>query len=96
MKGQTVRLELDLDPTDRYGRTLAWVWAGDSLVNETMVARGRAVMFTVPPNVRYIDRIRTAQILARRDGLGLHGSGALECEPVQFRRRECGGKAESP
>src|SRR4051812_24652704 len=48
-----VRLETDVAPLDRYGRVLAYVWAGPKLINETMVRDGWALLYTVPPNVRY-------------------------------------------
>jgi hypothetical protein len=39
----SVWLERDVAPIDRYGRTLAYVWAGEILVNEHMLERGWAV-----------------------------------------------------
>src|SRR3954469_7533878 len=49
-----VRLETDMAPVDRYGRVLAYVWAGPKLINEAMVRDGWALLYTVPPNVRYV------------------------------------------
>jgi micrococcal nuclease len=40
--GGEVRLEFDLVPQDRYGRFLAYVYAGEMLVNEELVRRGLA------------------------------------------------------
>jgi len=37
-----VLLEFDVERTDQYGRTLAYVWLGDELFNQTLVARGFA------------------------------------------------------
>ena len=48
-----VRLELDLRTRDRYGRLLAYVWAGDTMVNAELVRLGYAQVMTVPPNVKY-------------------------------------------
>jgi micrococcal nuclease len=61
LEGEDVRLEFDVERTDRYGRTLAYVWLGDELFNETLVARGFATVTTYPPNVRYVDRFLAAQ-----------------------------------
>ena len=52
--GSGVRLEQDVTLTDRYGRLLAYAWVGSTLVNETMVRGGWAVLYTVPPNVKYV------------------------------------------
>ncbi|MEM8946173.1 MAG: thermonuclease family protein [Planctomycetota bacterium] len=40
--GWRVRLEIDGEPVDRYGRHLAFVWSGTRLLNEELVARGLA------------------------------------------------------
>src|SRR5215210_1650126 len=34
--GSTARLDRDVTPIDQYGRTLAYVWIGQTLVNEAM------------------------------------------------------------
>ena len=51
--GRRVRLELDVQTRDRYGRLLAYVWVGDTMVNAELVRLGYAQVMTVPPNVRY-------------------------------------------
>lgn len=89
--GRPVRLEGDVAPTDRYGRVLAWVWAGGTLVNEAMVRQGWAVRYTLPPNVKYADRIGRAQNAARAAREGLWSTGGFECPPRAYRRRECVG-----
>lgn len=88
-RGRKVQLELDVRPTDQYDRTLAYVWAGKTLVNEAMVRDGWAVQFTLPPNVRYVDRIRAAEYEAREAKRGLWSDGDLACRPADFRRRKC-------
>ena len=87
--GASVWLERDVAPIDRYGRTLAYVWAGEILVNEHMLERGWALLYTVPPNVRFVDRFRQAETQARQDGRGLWESGGFECAPQAHRRGEC-------
>lgn len=64
--GRRVRLELDAERRDRYGRLLAYVWVGDTLVNEALVQAGHAAPYTVPPNVKYVDRFLDAARDARR------------------------------
>jgi micrococcal nuclease len=87
--GAEVRLELDAAPRDQYGRVLAYVWAEGRLVNETMVHDGWAVLYTVPPNVKYAARLRKAQKEARAAGAGLWSQHGFECLPNDFRRRRC-------
>lgn len=74
LEGRTVTLEFDVERIDRYGRTLAYVWLGDELFNETLVARGFAVVTTYPPDVRYVDHFLAAQRAAREAGRGLWGA----------------------
>jgi len=85
----TVRLEADVAPTDRYGRWLAYVWTGSVLVNEAMVRNGWAVLFTVPPNVKYACRLAAAQKEARGRGAGLWAGHGFDCLPSDFRRNRC-------
>jgi micrococcal nuclease len=71
LQGRRVRLEFDVQRTDRYGRTLAYVWLDGRLFNEVLLARGYAVLMTVPPNVRYADRFLAAYRHARERGRGV-------------------------
>jgi micrococcal nuclease len=87
--GTAVRLERDVTVTDRYGRLLAYVWVGAILVNEAMVRDGWAVLYTLPPNVKYADRLGRAQKEARARGTGLWAQRGFECLPSEFRRRRC-------
>jgi micrococcal nuclease len=72
--GRRVRLETDVQPRDRYGRLLAFVWldrpGGPVMVNEKLVEEGFALPFTVPPNVRHADRIHAALLKARNERRG--------------------------
>lgn len=69
--GRHVRLELDVQSRDRYGRLLAYVWVGETMVNAELLVRGYAQVMTVPPNVRYQGRFLTHEREARRSGRGL-------------------------
>ena len=71
LDGKNVRLELDTQERDRYGRLLAYVYSDDVLVNEQMVEAGMAVVATYPPKVRYVDRFVEAERRARENGVGL-------------------------
>lgn len=70
--GDTVTLEFDVRPRDKYQRLLAYVYRADgTMLNEAMVLGGYATAYTLPPDVRYADRFRAAEAAARRDGRGL-------------------------
>jgi micrococcal nuclease len=63
-----VRLELDAQARDRYGRLLAYVWVGETMVNAELVRRGYAQVMTVPPNVRH----QTLFLSLQRDARAAH------------------------
>jgi micrococcal nuclease len=70
--GTHVRYRLGVDPRDRYGRALAYVYLGDGrMFNELLAERGYATPLTIPPNVEFADRFVAAARRARRAGLGL-------------------------
>ena len=70
--GTTLHLEQDAQATDRYGRVLAYLWTVDRrLVQEEILRAGWADLLTVPPNVRYADRLRAAWREARENRRGM-------------------------
>lgn len=71
VEGKRVRLELDVQSRDRYGRLLAYVWIGDTMINAELVRLGYAQVMTVPPNVRHQSLFLKLQRDARQSGRGL-------------------------
>jgi micrococcal nuclease len=72
LDGRRVRLELDRERLDPFGRTLAYLYLPDDrMVNVVLVRRGFARVTIFPPNDRYEDRLRLAEAAARADGAGL-------------------------
>lgn len=70
--GTRVRVELDVQAYDRYARLLAYLWTDDGrMVNEELVRQGYAMVLTIPPNVKYVDRFLWAQREARAASRGL-------------------------
>jgi micrococcal nuclease len=69
--GRQVRLELDVQERDRYGRLLAYVWIGETMVNAELVRRGYAQVMTIPPNVRHQELLVKLQRDARQAERGL-------------------------
>ncbi len=86
LAGERVRLEFDVERTDQYGRTLAYVWLGDELFNETLVRGGYAFVTTYPPDVKYESTFLAGQRDARAHGRGVWGkcvapSSGHNCDP---------------
>ena len=72
ISGKTVRLQLDRDKKDNYGRTLAQVYLRDGRwVNEQLIRDGLAVVYTFAPNFQWADRLIKAEFYARSNMVGL-------------------------
>jgi len=71
LEGREVRLEFDQEKTDRYGRTLAYIFipmpgGNDIFFNERIIADGYAFAYTKYPfRDDYMDRFRAAERKAR-------------------------------
>lgn len=87
--GDSVEVEPDVEPRDRYGRVLGHVWSGGTLINWAMVRQGWAVLLTYPPNVQYVEWLTAAQRRAREERRGLWAVGGFDCLPAQRRRGRC-------
>jgi micrococcal nuclease len=74
--GRRVKLELDAEQRDRYGRLLAYVRRAEdgAFLNAQLVERGYAQVLTVPANVKYAERFLRLQRRARERGAGLWGA----------------------
>ncbi|MDD2462782.1 MAG: thermonuclease family protein [Desulfobulbus sp.] len=71
-KGDTVRLETDVQQRDKYRRLLAYVWLPNgTMLNEAIVRAGYAQPATFPPNVKYQDLFQEAAREARKQRRGL-------------------------
>jgi micrococcal nuclease len=83
--GLRVGVEHDVEPRDRYGRTLIYLRLPDRRsFNELLVAEGFAVPLAIPPNVRHADRFRALARRARERAAGLWSA------------RSCGGDPDRP
>ena len=74
VEGKKVRLEMDVEHRDKYGRLLAYVYLEDGrFVNAELLKEGYAQLLTIPPNVRYVDLFIGLQKQARENKRGLWG-----------------------
>jgi micrococcal nuclease len=71
VEGRHVLLEFDRELRDRYGRLLAYVYAGNQLVNAELVRGGYARTLEIEPNTAEADSLARleAKAGARRRGL---------------------------
>jgi len=72
LRGETVRLEFDIERFDQYDRTLAYVYLQDSLINEELIQQGFSRAETrYPFSDRMKRRFRQAERRAREAGYGI-------------------------
>lgn len=76
-EGQTVYVEYDKEMTDKYGRTLAYVWLSQdttvlyNMLNARLIADGYAYDKVYEPNDKYADVFHTLRISSQEAGNGL-------------------------
>ncbi len=67
-----VRLEVDAEKTDKYGRTLAHLFSeAKEHINLSLVNAGLATISIYPPNLLYVNELLAAEKKAERDKLGI-------------------------
>jgi micrococcal nuclease len=81
--GSTVTLDFDVEREDKYGRTLAAVFADGELVNADIARQGLGDAVYFAPNQKYLAEVETAQAEARSAGRGLYDSSAGCTVPAQ-------------
>ena len=70
-EGKDVSLEKDISQTDKYGRLLRYVYIDNLFVNEYLVSEGYAHSSSYPPDIKYQDRLKSAQNQAMSANKGL-------------------------
>jgi endonuclease YncB( thermonuclease family) len=71
--GKKVRLELGKEKLDMYGRVLAYVWVGETLVNEKLIEEGLSPFHEELKDgkLKYQDRFMEAERLAKKNQKGI-------------------------
>ncbi len=89
VKNKLLRLEVEeRDERDAYHRLLAYVFAGDLLVNEELIQSGHALFYPGRFRGRYASRLEKAERAAREKGLGVWDrKNGLRERPRDFRDR---------
>ena len=77
VEGEQVRIATDVEPTDQYGRLLAYVFVDETFVNEEIVDRGWSLARAYEPNIGRQETIDAAGRAAREQQRGMWAPG--EC-----------------
>jgi endonuclease YncB( thermonuclease family) len=72
VRQKKVRLEFDVEPSDRFQRRLAYVFLKDgTFINAEMLSQGYAYLLYIRPNVKYLDTLLAAQRAAMSGKRGI-------------------------
>lgn len=83
-----VTMETDVVTTDKYGRSLVYLWTKNrEFINELMIRDGYAVMFTIKPNNTYADRFKKAEQFAQGGRKGIWGPNGLKERPIEYKKK---------
>ena len=73
VENKYVRLEKDVNETDRYGRLLRYVYVDNIFVNDYLVRQGYAFAVSYPPDIKMQELLQNAEKEARENNRGLWG-----------------------
>jgi len=77
--GKTVSIDYDVECTDRFDRTLAYVSVGGQEVNSLLIERGYACLLHIAPNGDdRLDEFKDLETAAKQANRGLWGA----CSPI--------------
>ncbi len=77
-------IEYDVRETDKYGRTLAYLYFPDgTMVQEWLLENGYANIATYPPNVKYAEHFKELAQTAAENKVGLW-NGFFESEEIMY------------
>lgn len=71
VEGKNIYVEKDISETDKYGRLLRYIYVDNIFVNDYLVREGFAYASSYPPDIKYQNQLRQAQIEAQQQNRGL-------------------------
>lgn len=77
VENKEIYLEKDVSETDRYGRLLRYIYLAENgiSINEQLVREGYAAASSYPPDIKYQEKLKTAEQEARNNQKGLWQEG---------------------
>jgi micrococcal nuclease len=72
--GMRVRLETDVEPRDKYGRLLAYVYVNGRRYEDELLRLGLARLLIIPPNGEHARAMLKAELDAKQHARGLWGA----------------------
>ncbi len=85
---KNICIETDVQKNDIYGRTLGYIFLNDVFVNEELVKNGLSLLYDFPPNIKYLSRLKKAQVYARQNMLGVwQEHNYIPETPAQWRHK---------
>lgn len=95
LKGEKIIIEQGISPTDKYGRTLGYIFydfneSGKAkLLNEELLESGFAVIYLFPDENKYNSRLKTAEYKARGSKLNIWDEeNGLQQSPAKYRSEQ--------
>lgn len=94
-KGDKVTLEFDQEVCDAYGRLLAYVWKGNTNINEAMIQAKYAFNYCIAPNLKYCESFSKIVAKVSTTDEGIYGVPNLQ-EPYLWRAEVRGEGPKRP
>ncbi|WP_420540408.1 thermonuclease family protein (plasmid) [Paenibacillus polymyxa] len=88
-QGTKVKLVVGEEPKDKYGRLLAYIYKGNTDINEEMLKKGHAVTYFIFPNFMNLEQYQNTMLQAKNKKLGMWKIPDVEL-PFEFRARISG------
>jgi len=85
-------IETDIEPRDRYGRLLAYVYDSKGIsINEKMLRQGYAELLILGANNKYATSFKAAEAYAKQHELNIWSKDdGLEMSPYKYRKKNNG------
>ena len=92
ISGKTVRMQMDIDQKDKYGRSLAHIFLRNGTwINEQLLREGMAHVYTFAPNFRWSAALLRSEAEARSAKRGIWSTRAFRIlEAAKVTRRHIG------
>ena len=80
VENEIVGIEYDVEVTDQFDRTLAYIWLDDNLINVEVLLNGYADTYFIPPNTHHESLFNNAEDTAKSGSIGIWQRGVSGIE----------------